>query len=333
MGVFENNGKLEVVTAKSAGYCFGVSQAVGAAYEEAAKIAPDAGKKGDTDNAELNAGKKGDTGNAASGAGAEPARAGDQNAAVVTFGPIIHNEVVVEDLRRKGVGVVTNVDEIHGGTVIIRSHGVSKEIFDEITRRADRVVDATCTFVKRIHEIVESQSRGGKQIVIIGNHGHAEVEGTMGWCVPPCDKPVVIETHEEAEHFEADPGREICVVAQTTFHGTKFEELVAILRKKGYNVSVNNTICGATRLRQTEARTIAQDADVMIVIGGKGSSNTAKLYEICKAECERTFYVQTVDDLQLTLSENERKIGITAGASTPKNIIEEVQNNVRRTDF
>ena len=131
----------------------------------------------------------------------------------------------------------------------------------------------------------------------------------------------------------SDKNIPLCVVAQTTFNGNKFSELVDILKQRQYNVTVNNTICNATRERQTEAGEIASKADIMIVIGGKSSSNTAKLYEICKEVCDRTYLIQTAEDLDLHLNGSEKLIGITAGASTPNNIIEEVQKDVRRTDF
>ncbi|MEE8816866.1 MAG: 4-hydroxy-3-methylbut-2-enyl diphosphate reductase [Lachnospiraceae bacterium] len=281
-----------IVTAKTAGFCFGVTNAVDTAIREAGK----GGK-------------------------------------LVTYGPIIHNENVVEDLRKKGVGIINTPEEIPAasdGTIIIRSHGVPKAIYEAMEKSGAHVVDATCPFVQRIHRIVEDASAKGEKIVIIGNHGHAEVEGTTGWSSTPV---TVIETQEEAEAFEEDRSVPLCVVSQTTFNEAKFKDLVATLKRKGYNTNVNETICYATHERQSEARRIAKQADIMIVVGGKGSSNTAKLYEICRAECERTYFVQTVDDLKLSLTGSEKLIGITAGASTPKNIIEEVQNRVRGTDF
>lgn len=282
----------QIVTAKTAGFCFGVTNAVQTALREAEK-----------------------------------------GGRLVTYGPIIHNDNVVADLARRGVGIINSPEEIKDaadGTIIIRSHGVPKAIYKAMEESGANVVDATCPFVKRIHEIVEEASAKGEKIVIIGNHGHAEVEGTMGWSSTPA---VVIETQEEALSFEEDRKIPLCVVSQTTFNEAKFKDLVATLKKKGYNTTVNETICYATHERQSEARRIAKKADIMIVVGGKGSSNTAKLYEICKAECERTYFVQTVDDLKLSLTGSEKLIGITAGASTPKNIIEEVQNRVRGTDF
>ena len=252
----------------------------------------------------------------------------DSGKKIYTYGPIIHNEEVVKDLEKKGVHVIdeTNLDEVSEGTVIIRSHGVEKAVCDRIQERGLECVDATCPFVKRIHKVVEKESAAGKQIVIIGSATHPEVMGIMGWSSTPV---VVIETEEEAENFVSENDREICVVSQTTFNYIKFHKIVEKLTKKGYNVSVVNTICNATEERQTEAREIAREADVMIVIGGKHSSNSRKLYEICAKECVHTYFIQTLADLKLELPKSVGLVGITAGASTPNNIIEEVQNYVR----
>ncbi len=247
---------------------------------------------------------------------------------IYTFGPIIHNEEVVKDLENKGVVVLENEEELQAlteGTVIIRSHGVEKRIQKLIEDKGLECIDATCPFVKRIHRIVEEAGQNKKEVVIAGNAGHPEVEGIVGWTEA---KTTILESKEEAEVFESKNGTEICVVSQTTFNYKKFQDIVEIFEKKGYNGSVVNTICNATEERQTEARTIAASVDVMIVIGGKHSSNTRKLYEICKQECENTYFIQTLDDLHLELPKSVRLVGITAGASTPKKIIEEVQNYV-----
>ncbi len=276
-----------MILAKSAGFCFGVKRAVDTVYEQVA--------------------------------------GGGQ---IFTYGPIIHNEEVVRDLEKKGVRVLEEeeLDSLQEGTVIIRSHGVSKAVCRRIEERGLGCVDATCPFVKRIHNIVEKESRAGKQIVIIGNPGHPEVEGIMGWSETPA---VVIESAKEAENLHVSGGRDICLVSQTTFNYNKFQELVEIIQKKGYNVSVANTICNATEERQAEAKLIASQVDAMIVIGGTHSSNTRKLYEICRKECEYTCFIQTLDDLQLDFPDSVFRVGITAGASTPNYIIEEVQNYVR----
>lgn len=277
----------EVILAKSAGFCFGVKRAVDTVYEQT-------GKKN-----------------------------------VYTFGPIIHNEEVVKDLEKKGVFVINTMeelDDITEGTVIIRSHGVSSAVYEALRKKGVEIVDATCPFVLKIHNIVKQESANGKQIVIIGNEKHPEVEGIMGWSKTQVH---VVDTVEKAQNLQLDPQREVCIVSQTTFNYNKFKELVEIIEKKSYDVSVLNTICNATKERQTEARSIAETVDAMIVIGDKHSSNTQKLFEICRKACNNTYYIQTLGDLDLNQLGSVETVGITAGASTPNKIIEEVQNNVR----
>ena len=279
---------MEVVLAKSAGFCFGVKRAMEEVYSQ------------------LENGKK-----------------------IVTYGPLIHNEEVVKDLAQRGVDVIDGEEELEAlaeGAVVIRSHGVSKHIYELIEQKGLECIDVTCPFVKRIHRIVERESKEGKQIVIIGNPGHPEVEGIRGWSMTPA---VVLETKEEAENFRAEEGKTLCIVSQTTFNYNKFQELVEIFEKKRYDKVVLNTICSATEERQMEARQIACEADTMIVIGGRHSSNTQKLYEICRKECENTYYIQTLVDLDTKPFQCIGCVGITAGASTPNNIIEEVQKHVR----
>jgi 4-hydroxy-3-methylbut-2-enyl diphosphate reductase len=282
---------MEIQVAKTAGFCFGVKRAVDTVYSHVGE------------------------------------------AHVYTYGPIIHNDQVVEDLQKKGVEILHNEDELCGlteGTVIIRSHGVTKEIYDLIEQRGLTLIDATCPFVRKIHRIVKQESEAGRQVVIIGNDTHPEVEGIKGWCV---SLPTVIETLEEAENFSADVEKKISIVSQTTFNYKKFKELVEIIKKKGYDINVYNTICNATEERQLEAKAIAKNVDAMIVIGGKHSSNTQKLYEISKKECSNTFFVQTVDDLDLPKFTGAERIGITAGASTPNNIIKEVHISMSEKSF
>ena len=286
---------MEVELAKCAGFCFGVKRAVDTVYEQ------------------LTEGKT-----------------------IYTYGPIVHNEEVVEDLTQKGVRILETKEELmalpaqdgeeSNIMVIIRAHGVPKEIYDILEAKKIRVVDATCPFVKRIHKIVEKETLLGKNAIIIGNPVHPEVEGIVGWCH---GNAVVLEDVADAEAFLPKAGEELCIVAQTTYNYKKFQYIVEIFQKKGYNDSVVNTICSATEERQLSARDLAKRADVMIVIGGKNSSNTRKLYEICLEECKETYYIQTLDDLHLELPKAVRLVGITAGASTPNKLIEEVQNYVR----
>ncbi|MCD7817673.1 MAG: 4-hydroxy-3-methylbut-2-enyl diphosphate reductase, partial [Lachnospiraceae bacterium] len=244
---------------------------------------------------------------------------------IYTYGPIIHNEEVVRDLEKKGVKVLEDenaLSEVKSGTVIIRSHGVPKYIYSMIEERGLHMVDATCPFVKKIHRIVEERSKAGHQIIIIGNEGHPEVEGIKGWV---CGPVTVIGSEEEAEHFRARPEHPVSIVSQTTFNYKKFDKLVEIISKMRYDdIDVMCTICSATEERQSEAREIAGKADCMIVIGGTHSSNTRKLFEICKTECANTYYIQTIKDLDIRLLPSIGCVGITAGASTPNKLIEEV---------
>lgn len=281
---------MEITVAKSAGFCFGVQRAVDSVYKEL----------------EENSGK------------------------IYTFGPIIHNEQVVEDLNKKGIEVIDTVEQlkkIKEGTVVIRSHGVAKEIYDILEQQKLKMVDATCPFVKKIHNIVLNESNNGKTIIIIGNDNHPEVEGIKGWVN---GEVIVINKEEQIEKLSLPEQTKACIVSQTTFNHNKFKYLVEIIRKKGYDITVVNTICNATHVRQVEAQKISSKVDGMIVIGGKNSSNTQKLYDICRNECENTFYVQTVKDLDLHELKSLKSIGITAGASTPKNIIEEVRTECQK---
>ncbi len=279
---------MEVRLAECAGFCFGVKRAIDTVYEQ------------------IHTGKT-----------------------IYTYGPIVHNDEVVKDLTKKGVKVIETKEELMNlteGSVIIRAHGVAEEIYNILEERNLECIDATCPFVKRIHKIVETASREGNHIIIIGNAGHPEVEGIMGWCKGPV---TVLDGMESAEKFEGNPENRYCVVAQTTFNYNKFQSMVEIFEKRMYNISVVNTICNATEERQRSAKALAAEADVMIVVGGKHSSNTQKLYEICAEQCEHTYFIQTLDDLHLDLPKAALLVGVTAGASTPNKLIEEVQNYVR----
>lgn len=277
---------MDGVLAKTAGFCFGVKRAVDTVYEQAEK------------------------GN------------------VYTYGPIIHNEEVVKDLEEKGVRILADeqaLKDLEAGTVVIRSHGVERSIYELIKEKGLELVDATCPFVKKIHNIVDTDSAKGKQIIIIGDKNHPEVMGIVGWCN---QAPIVLESEEEAENLSFSGDKEISLVSQTTFNHKKFNKVVEIFKEKGYNISVYNTICNATEERQREAASIAKQVDAMIVIGGKNSSNTQKLFDISKKECANTYYIQTLVDLDLAAFESVGRVGITAGASTPNQIIKEVHGSM-----
>ena len=281
---------MKVLLAKTAGFCFGVKRAVDTVYQQVEK---------------------------------------NKDRKIYTFGPIIHNDEVIKDMQAKGVTVLEGEEDLpkaKNGIVIIRSHGVPKRICDRMNELGIQYVDATCPFVKKIHKIAMEKAEEGAFLVVIGNPVHPEVEGIMGWAG---EDAAVISTAEEAEHLTVPEDRKICVVAQTTFNYNKFKELVEIISKRRYDISVLNTICSATKERQTETAPIADRVDAMIVIGDKRSSNTQKLFEICKNACNNTYYIQTLDDLNVNQLRSVETVGITAGASTPNNIIEEVQNYVR----
>ncbi|RHV32557.1 bifunctional 4-hydroxy-3-methylbut-2-enyl diphosphate reductase/30S ribosomal protein S1 [Coprococcus sp. OM04-5BH] len=285
---------MEIILAKSAGFCFGVQRAVDMAYEQAG------------------------------------------HREVYTFGPIIHNEEVIEDLKSKGVNIIEDLDELEGKsdcTVVIRSHGVEKKVYDDLNSRGIHVVDATCPFVKKIHNIVKNDSEAGRVIIIVGDPNHQEVKGIVGWC---SGEVHVVDSEEGIISLIdalSDENHEISVVSQTTFNLNKFNNIVDIIRNKLYNVNVYETICNATAVRQKEAKEIASRVDAMIVIGGRNSSNTQKLYDISKKECENTYYIQTLVDLDLTTFESVSRVGITAGASTPNYIIKEVHSSMAELSF
>lgn len=288
---------MEILLAKSAGFCFGVQRAVDTAYKHA-----------DEKN-------------------------------VYTYGQIIHNEEVVGDLAKHGVKILEDdeLDQIKDSKVIIRSHGAEKRVYDILEKNGNEIIDATCPFVKKIHNIVMDECGKGHTVIIIGDGKHPEVKGIMGWCM---SEPVVIGTEEEAEKFvqsclngEYKPSENISIVSQTTFNYRKFHNVVDIIRNKLYNVTAYKTICNATSVRQREAQEIASKVDAMIVIGGRNSSNTQKLYEISKKECENTYYIQTLVDLDLTTFESVSRVGITAGASTPNKLIKEVHGRMDEMNF
>ena len=275
---------MEVTVAKTAGFCFGVKRAVEKVYEQIGKT----------------------------------------EKPIYTYGPIIHNEQVVGDLQEKGVEVIDTLEElktIRDAVVVIRSHGVGKDVYDILKENGVEIVDATCPYVKKIHRIVEKQTAEGRRVLIVGSEDHPEVQGIKGW---GDERTKVIENMDDFRRLELPEDEKLCIVSQTTFNYNKFQELVEKISKKGYDSSVLNTICNATQERQVEAMRIASQVDVMLVIGGKHSSNTQKLYDICRKECKNTYYIQTLGDFNPECISSVRSVGITAGASTPNNIIEEV---------
>ncbi len=270
---------MEIIVAKSAGFCFGVNRAIESCYNQIG------------------------------------------NGKIYTYGSLIHNKEVTKDLESKGVKVIESLNGIDEGTVVIRSHGVGKYLYDELEKKGINYIDGTCPFVKKIHNIVKQNFDKGNNIIIIGNSKHPEVMGINGWCE---NSAVIIEDISEVENINVNSEKDTTLVVQTTFRGSKFEEITEAVKSRIDNIKIYNTICSATDERQREAVELSQKVDKMIVIGDKSSSNTQKLYEICKKYCQNTYYIETICDLVLNIFHSNDKIGITAGASTPSAIIKEV---------
>ena len=288
---------MKVKLAETAGFCYGVERAVNAVYEEIEN------KRG----------------------------------RIFTYGPIVHNETVVRELEEKGVSLIEDFDklasmaesgELDGSTVIIRAHGVGLDVMRVLkgARGKIRIVDATCPFVRKIHQTVRAHREAGEKIIVTGTASHPEVIGILGQIENDAE---VIESPEEAKKFRPEENKIYCLVSQTTFNVQKFQDIVDILGKKIYDKHIVNTICNATQLRQKEALDLSRECDAMIVIGGKHSSNTAKLFDICSKECSMTYFIESLQDFTEKFNSSVRCVGITAGASTPKTIIQEVLSYVR----
>lgn len=286
---------MELILAKSAGFCFGVNRAIETVYSE------------------LNKGK------------------------IYTLGPIIHNKQVINDLESKGSTIVKTIEDIkEDRTVVICSHGVAPQLYYDLDLKNIRYVDCTCPFVKKIHNIVKKNYKDGHTIIIIGDKLHPEVIGINGWCD---NNAIIMNNTLEAKEFIPINSSKYIIVSQTTFSKEKFEEIISILENKNIDFDLYNTICSATNERQTEAIQISKQVNIMLVIGDKKSSNTQKLYEICSKYCEKTYYIETINDLQLNICQTNDRIGIVAGASTPSAIIKEAikimneQNEVNNESF
>ena len=280
---------MEIKLARTAGFCFGVERAV--------RLTQDEMEKGSR---------------------------------VYTWGPIVHNEHVIREMAEKGAvvfdpeGDIDNIPE--GSTVILRAHGVTKDTEEALKTRGLTVVDATCPFVKKIHRTVQDHSRAGEFIVITGDRNHPEVQGIIGWCEGDHE---TLDSEDDEGFKNIPKDRKICVVSQTTFQFEKFKKIVAKLEEFGYNVCyIANTICNATNERQEEAAELAAKSDVMLVVGSPTSSNSRKLYSICNERCSHTYFIQSAKDIKSNWFLDVKCVGITAGASTPKKIFEEVQNHV-----
>lgn len=279
---------MEIITAKTAGFCFGVRRAVRLAEEAAEKYG-----------------------------------------ACACLGPLIHNDDVVRYLAGLGIRTVNTTAELRPGEpVIIRSHGVGPEVYRELENLGCPVIDATCTEVARIHDLVKEESAQGRRVVMIGERRHPEVMAVSAWC-GGC---TVLESPEEAEKWLLeDPERAkspLSIVSQTTGERKNFENSVKVIKKQCTNLKVFDTICNTTSNRQREAREIASTVDVMIVIGGRHSANTDKLSRVAAEKCERVLLIENASELDLGQLSGAGRVGVTAGASTPEWIIKEVNRKM-----
>lgn len=276
---------MKVVVADHSGFCFGVEKAIDTAFKEL-----------------------------------EHKNSKD----IYTLGPLIHNQQVTSHLEENGIKVVSHLDAGKDGVVIIRSHGVPKDVYNDASEKKIDIVDATCPFVRKIQNIVKEYQEKGYHIVIIGDPNHPEVIGINGWC----DNTAYIVKNEDDVH-KIPFLDHLCIVAQTTISTSLYAELTAMIEQKSNNILKFNTICSATRDRQKSARNLAKEVDIMIVVGGYHSSNTQKLVEICKEEKpDTTFHIETAGEIPMNILKNYESVGVTAGASTPKWIIDEVIDRI-----
>ncbi len=241
---------------------------------------------------------------------------------VATLGPIIHNTDVVNDMIARGARIIDDVSELEPGEhVVIRSHGVGSRIYEEIAQRGNPVIDATCPFVSRIHKIAAEKTREGYFILIAGDENHPEVQGIVGHCDE--NSFVFKDQFVLKDYFDKNPQKKLAIISQTTYNNIIWGECLKVLPEDDPNIVVYDTICTATEQRQTDTAALAKKSDLMIVIGGRHSSNTVKLYDICSQYC-RTYHIENADELDTLDLSNAEHIGITAGASTPAHIIKEV---------
>ena len=274
---------MEIILAKSAGFCFGVKRAI--------DIATDVAKNSSMD--------------------------------IYTLGPLIHNDQVVNNLKEIGVNEINEIFSIpQNAEVIIRTHGVSRKTYDELRNRSIEYIDATCPFVKKIHRIVYEYYNKGYKIIIVGDTEHPEVMGINGWCM---DSAIIVNSPEQFSEISLT--NEVCLVAQTTFSLEMWEKIKKIAKNSCKEVLIFDTICSATEERQNEAKIIASKVEAMLVIGGRHSSNTKKLVDICRAVCPETYHIETLSELPPAVL-HKCIIGVTAGASTPEWIIKEVIGNM-----
>ncbi|SNX55424.1 4-hydroxy-3-methylbut-2-enyl diphosphate reductase [Thermoanaerobacterium sp. RBIITD] len=279
---------MKILVANNAGFCFGVKRAVEKAYDQ------------------LN-NKDGKN--------------------TYTYGDLIHNPQVVSDLEGKGIKSIKKIENLtKNDRIIIRTHGISEKIYNNLKEKKIELIDMTCPFVKRVQKIVNGYYKKGYCIIIIGDKNHPEVIGVNGWCN---DSAFVVKSVDDAKilpHLN-----KACVVAQTTITQEMWDDILDILNKKVDELISFNTICDATHKRQKSAEELSKEVDIMIVIGGKNSSNTQKLKKICESNCKNTIQIESAGEIDINTFRDVDIVGITAGASTPDYLIEEVIKKIMGT--
>lgn len=238
---------------------------------------------------------------------------------IYSLGSLIHNKRAVEKLKNKGLKVVDDIEE-KNKNIIFRSHGVEKKYYDYANKNNLNVIDTTCIYVKKIHQIVEEKYKDGYEIIIVGSKKHPEVIGINSWSNY---KAQFVEEIADTDKLNIDEEKSYAVVFQTTFNIEKYTKIVEILKEKIKNVEIFNTICSATKKRQDFALQLADEVDMMIVIGDTSSSNSKKLYELAN-EKVKSIFIEDVTELKEVMFEGVQKLGVTAGASTPDFVIDEV---------
>ena len=243
----------------------------------------------------------------------------EKDGRVYTLGPLIHNPVVVAELAERGAQVIGSLDEADAGTLVIRSHGVTRGQYEDAQRRGFDIVNATCPHVLRVQKSAERLDAEGRFVIIVGEKGHPEVEGILSHAG---DRAAIVLDADEIPDLGS--GARVGVVVQTTQSPAKLAEIVAALEERGYDMEVCDTICAATRKRQEAALRLAERADVMVVVGGRNSGNTRRLVEICADACPRTHHIERAEELEAPWFAGVELVGVTAGASTPRTHIERV---------
>lgn len=239
---------------------------------------------------------------------------------IYVLGKLIHNPQVIEELKKQGIKFIENIDEIKQGTLVISAHGISDDVIEKAKEKGLKIIDTTCPLVKNVHNITKNLEQQGYRIIIFGDKEHTEVKGIKG----NLNNPIIISNIEELDNLKQG---KYALVSQTTQDVVKFNEVSEELRKRVRDLVVSDTICSATKLRQENARKLAKEVDLMLVIGGYNSANTKRLRDICSKIVE-TKHIEKSEELKKEWFKNKNNIGITAGASTPKSVIRDVVEKI-----